>query len=161
MATDHTRGTGRENPDEGRRSDGGFGDEGGTRVGRPATGPEGTGPSSQPVKEGLEGAIFEDDETSGGSRGGGPGNTSRGKSTGAGGEAAEGLHAAKGRPQGDETATHQRESEQREGGDSTLGGNDRLGSEPLHGRTTEHKGSYGGEGAEPRVSSDQRERNER
>ncbi len=150
MATDKTRGTGRENPDEGRRSDGGYGDEGGTRVGRPATGPEGTGPSSQPVKEGIEGAIFEDDEPAGG-RGATSG---RGKSTGAGGEAAEGLHAAHGRDESDRTSTEQRESEQRAGG--SLGGQDRLGSEPLHGRTTEHKGGYGGEGAEPRVSSDQR-----
>ena len=39
-------------------------DDGGTRVGRPdpARGAEGgDGPSTQPVKEGLEGAVFEDE----------------------------------------------------------------------------------------------------
>ena len=43
----------------------GYGDDGGTRVGRPDTGrgaDAGRGPSSQPVKEGLEGAIFDDTE---------------------------------------------------------------------------------------------------
>ena len=42
----------------------GFGDDGGARVGRPDPAQAGqhTGPSSQPVKEGLEGAIFEDTE---------------------------------------------------------------------------------------------------
>ena len=54
-----------EGADRGRE---GFGDDGGTRVGRPSPA-EGadehaghTGPSSQPVKEGLEGSIFEDTE---------------------------------------------------------------------------------------------------
>ena len=51
---------------------GGFGDDQGTRVGQPDRGAgdeseragrgKHTGPSSQPVKEGLEGAILEDDE---------------------------------------------------------------------------------------------------
>ena len=42
----------------------GFGDDGGARVGRPDPAQAGqhTGPSSQPVKEGLEGSIFEDTE---------------------------------------------------------------------------------------------------
>ena len=50
---------------EGDRGREGFGDDAGTRVGRPdpARGAERhTGPSSQPTKEGLEGAIFEGDE---------------------------------------------------------------------------------------------------
>jgi hypothetical protein len=48
---------------------GGFGDDQGTRVGRPDAPrrEEGTsnaaGPSSRPVKEGLEGAILEDEDT--------------------------------------------------------------------------------------------------
>jgi hypothetical protein len=37
----------------------GFGDDQGTRIGRPDVT---RGPSSQPVKEGLEGAIFEEDD---------------------------------------------------------------------------------------------------
>ena len=51
---------------------GGYGDDQGTRVGSPDPGSadgserEGrgphTGPSTQPVKEGLEGAVLEDDE---------------------------------------------------------------------------------------------------
>ena len=42
---------------------GGFGDDQGTRVGRPSESErEEARPGSQPVKEGLEGAILEDDE---------------------------------------------------------------------------------------------------
>jgi hypothetical protein len=104
----------------------GYGDDGGTRVGRPDPGRRadaGSGPSSQPVKEGLEGGVFEGEG---------------GANTGAGGEAAQGIHDAN------------------EGG-SPRGGAPRRGSEPLEGREQEHKGSYGGEGGAPRTSSDQRE----
>jgi hypothetical protein len=42
---------------------GGFGDDQGTRIGSPSpSGREHTGPSSRPVNEGLEGAIFDEDE---------------------------------------------------------------------------------------------------
>lgn len=107
----------------------GYGDDGGTRVGRPDTGrgaDAGTGPSSQPVKEGLEGAVFEGDE-------GG---------TGAGSEAAQGIEGAR---------------DGKEGAGGTRGGASRLGSEPLANREQEHKSGYGGEGGAPRTSSDQRE----
>ena len=64
----------------------------------------------------------------------------RGK-TGAGSEAAEGIHGSNGNPS-EEPATED--------------GVERLGSEPLKHRETEHKSGYGGEGAEPKNSSDQR-----
>lgn len=73
-----------------------------------------------------------------------------GASTGAGAEAAEGLHGAgdtgtkAGKPEIGRNAQDQ---------DSAAS----SGSEPLRGRTTEHKGGYGGEGGAPRTSSDQRE----
>jgi len=64
--TDRDKGRGRpQDMGSGRE---GFGDDGGTRVGRPdpARGADaGTGPSTQPVKEGLEGAVFEDDADGG------------------------------------------------------------------------------------------------
>jgi hypothetical protein len=56
--------------------------------------------------------------------------------TGAGSEAAQGVHGANKRAQGDEA--------------------DRPGSEPLEHRDAEHKSGYGGEKSEPKTSSDQR-----
>ena len=119
-----------EGADAGRE---GYGDDGGTRVGRPDAGrtsDAGSGPSSQTTKEGLEGAIFEGEG---------------GANTGAGSEAAQGIHGAQesGAGQGS--------------GGGSLGGNDRMGSEPLANRQQEHKSGYGGEGGSPRTSSDQRE----
>ena len=55
------------------------------------------------------------------------------ETTGAGAEAAEGMHGTDGQ-----------HSE------------DRPGSEPLKERETEHKSGYGGEGSKPKTSSDQR-----
>jgi hypothetical protein len=93
------------------------------------------GPSTRPVREGLEGGIFEEE--------GQP--TSSGKGdTGAGSEAAEGIHGA---------------ASSSEGAPRTAGTSeaDRPGSEPLHERGREHRSGYGGEGGKPRTSSDQRE----
>ena len=124
--------------DDGQRAAGadagreGYGDDGGTRVGRPDTGrgaDAGTGPSSQPVKEGLEGAVFEGDE-------GG---------TGAGSEAAQGIQGAKDAKGG------------KGGKGGTEGDANRMGSEPLTNRDQEHKSVYGVEGGAPRTSSDHRE----
>lgn len=56
--------------------------------------------------------------------------------TGAGAEAAEGVHGANHRAHEDEDG--------------------RAGSEPLKHRDAEHKSGYGGEKAEPKTSSDQR-----
>lgn len=132
--------------DEGRE---GFGDDGGTRVGRPSPGTGAdrhTGPSTEPVKEGLEGAIFEE----GGERRSEAG--SGGGSTGAGAEAAEGTHNAM-RPRAPgESSGVDAAADQLGDADSS-----RRGSEPLTGRTQEHVSGYGGAGGKPKTSSDQRE----
>ena len=100
------------------------------------------GPSSNTDDRGLEGSILEDDA----------GRTSAGgKSTGAGSEAAEGMHATDGRSPHDKSAVTNRAT-----GREGSGEEERTGSEPMD-RTKEHKGSYGGEGGSPRTSSDQRE----
>ena len=93
------------------RRDDPFGDDQGTRVGRPST----------PQRDNVE--------PSGKA---GP-KAEQGKSTGAGNEAAAGIHATN-------------------KGGSTV----RPVSEPLEERDAEHKSGYGGEGGEPRTSSDQR-----
>jgi hypothetical protein len=99
------------------------------------------GPSSSTDDRGLEGSIHEDE-----------GRTSAGsKSTGAGAEAAEGMHASDGRSQHDKSAVTNKAT-----GRAGSGDEERTGSEPMD-RTKEHKGSYGGEGGKPRTSSDQRE----
>ena len=157
----------RESGKQGGRE--GFGDDGGTRVGRPDAG--GTDErsmarlSENADDRGLEGGVLDESQgarsemradgsdmsggTSGGRGAAGSGQTldhvqraqsgTPERSTGAGAEAAEGMHDTK----------------------DARGANDasRAGSEPLEGRTQEHKPSYGGEGGAPRTSSDQREGN--
>ena len=76
------------------------------------------------------------------------------RSSGAGSEAAEGLHAVGGRDQHEKSAATGKET-----GRSDRKGGDRAGSEPVQGKSTEHKGSYGGEGGAPRTSSNEREPN--
>ena len=101
------------------------------------------GPSSQTDDRGLEGSVLEDDAS---------GRTSGGrKSTGAGAEAAEGMHATEGQSQHDKSALTNKAT-----GRAGTGDKERTASEPMD-RTKEHKGSYGGEGGAPRTSSDQRE----
>jgi hypothetical protein len=73
--------------------------------------------------------------------------------TGMGSEAAEGIHAVGGRDQSSPSSSASRET----GRSKTAGGTDRAGSEPLGRQQQTHKGSYGGEGGEPRSSSDQRQ----
>lgn len=72
--------------------------------------------------------------------------------TGAGAEAAEGIHGTQ-QPKRDATDRSSLE------GRSSASDNaaDRQGSEPLEGRTEEHVGGYGGKGGAPRTSSDKRE----
>jgi hypothetical protein len=91
-------------------------------------------------------------------------NQSRG-STGAGSEAAEGIHSADGGRDpsersalesqqtgwGDVQSSPERGS-RREGSDQ----HERSGSEPLVGRETEHRSGYGGSAGKPVSSSDQR-----
>ena len=101
---------------------------------RPSTG-------TDPVGE--EGSILESDA---GSR------TSAGqKSTGAGAEATEGMHASGGRNEHDKSALTNKQT-----GRAGTGDEERIASEPMD-RTKEHKGSYGGEGGSPRTSSNERE----
>ena len=147
-----------ERPASADRGREGFGDDGGSRVGRPdpAKGADRhTGPSSQPVKEGLEGAVFEGEQDAHG-RDRVPrsaSSTGRG-ATGAGAEAAEGTHGAQG------NRASREESGVDESADSTRGGADRRGSEPLADREDEHVSGYGGAGGQPKHSSDQREGSE-
>ena len=130
-------------PDRDKDGREGFGDDGGTRVGRPDDA-EHAGPSTNTAGDegGLEGSILDDEDTK---RGSGPKEqqgaaqsrvqqSAQSGPLGSGGEAAAGMHAA-GKADDD---------------------SERAGSEPLD-RSREHKGSYGGEGGSPRTSSDTRE----
>ena len=131
---------------EGRQ---GLGDDQGTRVGSPdpdqSTGSEYPGPSTGTDADALEGSIMEDE--SGGRADAGE------RASGAGAEAAQGMHAA---------ADSNRE-DQRIGGRTTSTGQRQpgeagwSGSEPLQGSGQPHTSGYGGQGGEPRTSSDQRE----
>ena len=113
------------------RADEGFGDDQGTRVGKPDPGHVNAAPSTGTgVPSGEEGSILEGES----SRRGMP--ASDRASTGAGAEAAEGMHA---------------HGEPGRGEGAGLSG-----SEPLRHRETEHKSGYGGEKGEPKTSSDQR-----
>jgi hypothetical protein len=142
------RDTGHKQGDESsrRRADGGFGDDAGTRVGRPDPGASDAGPSTgsgTPVGE--EGSILEGEKSRRGMTA-----SDRG-STGAGAEAAEGLHSAEGRSQQERSGVEHAHGEPGRGEGAGLSG-----SEPLRHRETEHKSGYGGEGAKPKTSSDQR-----
>jgi hypothetical protein len=94
----------------------GFGDDQGTRVGKP-------------------------DATGG----------AESRSTGAGSEAAEGMHAVDGRDESSQTSLDDRET-----GRTGDGERDRSASEPLTGRKHEHQSSYGGAGGEPREGANER-----
>jgi hypothetical protein len=61
------------------------------------------------------------------------------------------MHATDGRSPHDKSGVTNRAT-----GREGSGERERTASEPMD-RTKEHKGSYGGEGGEPRTSSDQRE----
>lgn len=75
----------------------------------------------------------------------------KGRPTGAGSEASEGIHGAKGgRDEQAKTSVT----------DDRTGADRKKGSEPLdEGRTNEHRSGYGGSGGGPVTSSDQREGN--
>jgi hypothetical protein len=142
--------SGKRHDDErsrGSRPDAGFGDEGGTRVGRPDEGGADASPSTgTPVPVGEEGSILEGEESRRGMTA-----SDRG-STGAGAEAAEGVHSAKGK-----RSPHERSGVEQAHGEPGRGeGAGLSGSEPLRHRETEHKSGYGGEQGEPKTSSDQR-----
>lgn len=119
---------------------------------RPGEGPNRAadypGPSTGAPPGALEGSIREGDGEDAESR---RTEGSKQSTTGAGAEAAEGLHGAGGRGHEDTSSVSGRPV-----GRDASGGIERAGSEPID-RETEHKGSYGGEGGNPRTSSDQRE----
>ena len=73
------------------------------------------------------------------------------ESTGAGSEAAEGIHSTKSRPETERSGVEHAHGEPGRGEGAGLSG-----SEPLRHRETEHKSGYGGEKGEPKTSSDQR-----
>jgi hypothetical protein len=158
----------------------GFGDDGGTRVGRPdAPIPDDRSMArlaDQQDSEGIEGSVLGD--TSAGARatrradgssmsegqashqGQGSHDTkhrtndhTQRAESGMGGEANRGVEGAQ---RGGASIPHGTDEESSGGGGSAH--TDRAGSEPLSGREREHKPSYGGEGGSPRTSSDQRER---
>ena len=165
----------------------GFGDDMGTRVGRPdpgATDDRSMARLSENADDrGIEGAVLAGSENPGGS----PGGTERGSRPGSGGERSDtradgssmegegqtldhSQRAQSGMPQRG-AASGGDSAETGMGGEANRGvegakiergsdeqGSERSGSEPLRGRQSEHKPSYGGEGGEPRTSSDQRER---
>jgi len=143
----------------------GFGDDGGTRVGRPdAPAPDDrsmarlSDESVDDTGPRIEGSILDDDTAGEGTGGGRNAQRADGSSTagrtndhairaqaGMGSEASEGVHGAQ-----------QAGSEVQGGTDEQS--DDQSGSEPLAGRRMEHKSGYGGEGGAPRTSSDQREK---
>jgi len=103
-----------------------------------------SGPSSQSVNRGLEGSILD-----------------QAGATGAGSEAARGLHA-KSDSSANETSNRAGEAQSDEGraGESPRGAEadvETSGSEPLSDSARQHESGYGGRGGEPRTSSDQRE----
>ncbi|HJU69792.1 MAG TPA: hypothetical protein VJ650_16260, partial [Gemmatimonadaceae bacterium] len=137
---------------------GGFGDDQGTRVGSPDSGGRGKsgsrsdyrGPSTQPVKEGLEGSILEGAS--------GYGDAEGGRSTGAGAEASEGIHGASSRRgESSRTSSTNARSGSRETSSPTRSTKERSASEPMRGSERQHVSGYGGSGGAPKTSSDQRE----
>lgn len=134
---------------EGNRGRDGFGDDGGTRVGRPTPADLSAEPSPEPspaapgrdaVDEGPEGSATREAH----------------RPMGMGAEAAEGLHgAASERASGDLSGAGaaareagERDAAKDEAADEE--GGDRQGSEPLVHRDTTHSSNYGGEMGEPR-----------
>jgi hypothetical protein len=74
-------------------------------------------------------------------------NPKRSDATGAGSEAAEGIHGA---------STDRDQSDHSSVEDVQADGDDRAGSEPLVDRETDQRGGYGGAGGKPVDSSDKR-----
>ena len=120
----------------------GFGDDQGTRVGAP-TPAEGREPKREPDR--LS-SSFRVSGTSGEDEDG----------TGAGAEAAEGIHTTERRDPGDKSALEDVDTGRSRHDEATV---DRAGSEPVD-RQREHLSGYGGEGGSPKSSSDVREPHE-
>jgi hypothetical protein len=75
-------------------------------------------------------------------------NQSRGKSTGAGAEASEGIHSADSGKRNQEKNSSLEDADRQADGDPSVnsGQVSRRGSEPTTSHSTEHKSSYGGGG---------------
>lgn len=128
------------------RDDEGFGDDGGARVGRPDDTSREAAPSSGTgVPDGEEGSILEGEASRRGMT------ASDRANTGAGAEAAEGIHGSKGQRPQERSGVEHAHGEPGRGEGAGLSG-----SEPLRHREGEHKSGYGGEMGEPKRSSDQR-----
>jgi hypothetical protein len=128
------------------RDDEGFGDDGGTRVGRPDGSQREAAPSSATdVPNGEEGSILEGEPSRRGMT------ESDRANTGAGAEAAEGIHGTKAQPPQERSGVEHAHGEPGRGEGAGLSG-----SEPLRHREGEHKSGYGGEMGEPKTSSDKR-----
>ena len=124
----------------------GFGDDMGTRVGRPDA--AGTRSTTRADGSSMEGDTLDHAQRA-----------QSGMSQGAGAEASRGVEGANVRGGTDEQSGSQSGSSGAGSGvnQGDRGQGDRAGSEPLRGRESEHKPSYGGEGGSARTSSDQRE----
>lgn len=132
--------------DKGSKGREGFGDDQGTRVGSPTPGK--AGGSGRRVAEEITGSGR---EGSAESQKGGRGRES--KPTGAGAEAAEGVHTSDERTPDDRTGLEDVDTGRDRFDEATV---QRAGSEPIT-REREHKSGYGGEGGSPKESSDKRE----
>lgn len=125
----------------------GYGDDQGTRVGRPQEGRAGEAPEEYPGvgrKDSAENAERRAEE-------GTPSGTPR---NAMGSEAAEGIHGARGgREQGREASAPSSLSETGTGREP-VEGSTRSGSEPLVERERESSSSYGGDGGEPKEAKD-------
>lgn len=124
----------------------GLGDDQGTRVGSPAPGRSGDSGGSPSGKKNDSGGDHPNARKAGGSVG-------KGKPTGAGAEAAEGVHTSGERTPDDRTALDDVDTGRGHFDEATV---QRAGSEPIT-REREHKSGYGGEGGSPKQSSDKRE----
>ena len=97
------------------------------------------------VPDGEEGSILEGESSRRGMT------ASDRANTGAGAEAAEGIHSTKGKAPSERSAVEHAHGEPGRGEGAGLSG-----SEPLRHRETEHKSGYGGEQGRPKTSSDER-----
>ena len=129
--------------DEQRDEGAGYGDDQGTRVGKPESGRAGQAPGEYPGVD--EGARDSSRRAASGEADGTP-------RSGMGNEAAEGIHAARA-DERDERAPSSL-SETTGTGREHEEGATRSGSEPLVERERVAESSYGGEGGEPRVPPD-------
>jgi hypothetical protein len=135
-----------------RDEDSGYGDEQGTRVGRPEPGRSGAPGEYPGVPE--RGDEQADGERAQRATGGASGGRTEGNGTprnAMGSEAAEGIHGA--RRDGEDADAPSSLSETATGRERAEGST-RAGSEPLVERERVAGSSYGGEGGEPRVPPD-------